>query len=103
MPTRFLRAAEPTYFSSVLFPSLMLRPRTGHKLIWCRYAYTEQLSTNEDDFEGIELDATDSAPAFSIDDEDENELADDNLESIATLDSEFTSPTSLKKTAEDDI
>ena len=44
-----------------------------------------------------------SAPAFSIDDEDENELADDNLESIATLDSEFTSPTSLKKTAEDDI
>jgi len=68
-----------------------------------RYAYTEQLSTNEDDFEGIELDATDSAPAFSIDDEDENELADDNLESIATLDSEFTSPTSLKKTAEDDI
>jgi hypothetical protein len=69
-----------------------------------RYAYTEQLSTNEDDnFDGIELDDA-SAPAFSIDDEeDENELASDNLDSIATLDTELTAPAADKKTAEDDI
>jgi hypothetical protein len=66
-----------------------------------RYAYMEELCANDDDLEGIEMD--DTSASFSIDDEDENPIKqdqDDNLDSIATLDSELTSP---KPDSKDDI